>query len=166
MTLKEMPNWKRRAVQESGLLFETIGIQRSAGKILGLLFLSEEPLSLTDISESLKLSKGSVSICVRILVRMGAIERLAVRKERGDFFKAHKSPEEIVRCLLDALKFRASEVNSRLASLVLDVAEDEKTGALNSADAKFCRDRVESFVNLERRIREFGEQAREILLIK
>lgn len=50
-----------------------LGLPRSIGEIYGLLFVSRSPLSLDDLVERLRISKGSASQGLRMLKSLGAV---------------------------------------------------------------------------------------------
>ena len=50
-----------------------LGMPRSIGEIYGLLFISQSPLSLDDLVQRLKISKGSASQGLRTLKSLGAV---------------------------------------------------------------------------------------------
>ncbi|NGN66091.1 MarR family transcriptional regulator [Streptomyces sp. A7024] len=52
-----------------------MGWPRMAGRAAGLLMLSEQPLTLTELQEALGASKGSVSEMTRLLIEQGTVER-------------------------------------------------------------------------------------------
>jgi DNA-binding transcriptional regulator GbsR (MarR family) len=65
-------------VEDMSLYFEQMGLPRTAGRVLGLLLISDPPAqSLTDLSELLQVSKSSISTTTRLLTEMGLIERAA-----------------------------------------------------------------------------------------
>ncbi len=75
-------------IEDIGLFFEQMGMPRIAGRILGVLLISDPPAqSITEISEKLKTSKSSVSIMARLLVEDGLIERVASPIPRRDFYR-------------------------------------------------------------------------------
>ncbi len=75
-------------IEDIGLFFEQMGMPRMAGRILGVLLISDTPAqSITEISEKLKASKSSVSIMARLLVEDGLIERVASPVPRRDFYR-------------------------------------------------------------------------------
>ncbi len=75
-------------IEDIGLFFEQMGMPRMAGRILGVLLISESPAqSITEISEKLKASKSSISIMARLLVEDGLIERVASPIPRRDFYR-------------------------------------------------------------------------------
>lgn len=100
-----------RFVAKMGLLFEADGASRTAGRLLGLLLLSGEELSLDDLAERLQVSKASVSTNARALERFGAIERVTHPGDRRDYYQAASAmPARLVerrvkhlRCMRDLL---------------------------------------------------------------
>jgi DNA-binding transcriptional regulator GbsR (MarR family) len=75
-------------IEDIGLFFEQIGMARMAGRILGVLLVSDPPAqSITKIAEKLKASKSSVSIMARLLVENGLIERVASPIPRQDYYR-------------------------------------------------------------------------------
>ena len=74
-------------------------LPRSVGSIFGLIFASARPLSLDDIIEKLGLSRGSVSMGLNFLHRMGAIHIVKLPDSRRITYE----PEMSIRRLLDAV---------------------------------------------------------------
>jgi DNA-binding transcriptional regulator GbsR (MarR family) len=75
-------------IEDIGLFFEQMGMPRMAGRILGVLLISDPPAqSITEIGEKLKASKSSVSIMARLLMEKGLIERVASPLPRRDYYR-------------------------------------------------------------------------------
>lgn len=75
-------------IEDIALFFERMGMPRMAGRILGVLRISDPPAqSITEIGEKLKASKSSVSIMARLLVENGLIERVASPLPRRDYYR-------------------------------------------------------------------------------
>jgi len=68
--------------------YQNLGYSSLMGKIVALLLISEEPLSLDEISEKLEMSKGPVSQITRRLKDHQLIERVWVPGDRKDFYRA------------------------------------------------------------------------------
>src|ERR687885_2514039 len=58
------------------------------GRIFGVLFLEDQPLSLDDIAEALQTSKSNVSINIRGLVEWHLVRRVSVPSSRKDHYEA------------------------------------------------------------------------------
>jgi len=75
-------------IEDVGLFFEQMGLPRMAGRILGVLLISDpEAQSITDICERLNTSKSSISIMARLLTERGLIERVPSTVPRRDFYR-------------------------------------------------------------------------------
>lgn len=75
-------------IEEVGLLFETVGFPRMAGRVLGWLLISDPPhQSPAELAETLQASKGSISTMTRLLEQIGLIERISLPGERRDYFR-------------------------------------------------------------------------------
>lgn len=64
-----------------------LGLPRSLGEIYGLLFISNEPLSLDDLVCDLGISKGSVSQGLRTLRTLGAVREAPVNGDRRTYYE-------------------------------------------------------------------------------
>jgi DNA-binding transcriptional regulator GbsR (MarR family) len=130
---------------ESGLvdifadLAELFGNPKSYGQIYGLLFASEEPLSMEDIAQRLDISQGSTSQGLRQLEAFGAVikarhdgsrqalytAKLEMKLLISGFLKERviprlESTESRVKALRDSLNFPPSSLNSSAARFRLN----------------------------------------------
>ena len=108
------------AVQEStvaglGRLAGFFGFSEVMGRLYGTLLLSPNPMSLDDLAEGLKISKGSVSMNVRALERWGIAKEVWVRGERRKFYMAESDFWTVIRNVLSGREMREVQ----LALLVL-----------------------------------------------
>jgi DNA-binding transcriptional regulator GbsR (MarR family) len=79
---------RQRYVEELGLLFERFGLPRMAGRVLGVLLISEVPeRPAEELADTLRASRGSISTTTRMLERIGLIERISKLGERRDYFR-------------------------------------------------------------------------------
>ena len=77
-----------RYVEDVGLLMETQGMPRMAGRILGWLWICAPPeQSASDLAAVLQASKGSISTMTTLLVRANLIERVALPGHRRDYYR-------------------------------------------------------------------------------
>lgn len=84
-----LPEDVRAWVEETAMLFEVLGRhQRSSGRILALLLITEEPaLSQAELAAQLELSLASVSTALRLLVDSGMVEKTRTPGVRGDRYR-------------------------------------------------------------------------------
>ena len=79
---------ERHFVEDIGLFFEQMGLPRMAGRVLGVLLISDPPAqSLTDIAEALQASKSAISTAARLLVEADLIEQVPSPIPRRDCFQ-------------------------------------------------------------------------------
>jgi DNA-binding transcriptional regulator GbsR (MarR family) len=79
---------EKHFIEDIGLFFEQMGMPRMAGRILGVVLVSEPSAqSITDIAQTLQASKSSISIMARLLVENGLIERVASPLPRRDYYR-------------------------------------------------------------------------------
>lgn len=62
------------------------GIAPSAGRLYGLLFFSDKPLTLDEMKEELGMSKTSMSTSVRSLLDLNMVEKVWIKGERKDLY--------------------------------------------------------------------------------
>jgi DNA-binding transcriptional regulator GbsR (MarR family) len=76
-------------IEDIGLFFEQMGMPRMAGRMIGVLLISDPPAqSITDLSQTLNASKSSISTMARLLVEHGLIERVAASPlPRRDYYR-------------------------------------------------------------------------------
>jgi DNA-binding transcriptional regulator GbsR (MarR family) len=117
-------------IEDIGLYFERLGMPRMAGRILGVLLISDPPAqSITDIAAKLNASKSSISIMARLLIEVGLIERVASPLPRRDYYRFKSGGwilymqqwltlmsglHKIAERGLDLMKTRPPEIQERL----------------------------------------------------
>jgi hypothetical protein len=75
-------------VEEQGLLWESAGMSRMTGRILGwLLVCQPAEQSAAQLAQALTASKGSISTNTRLLLRLGLLERVSHPGERSTYFR-------------------------------------------------------------------------------
>jgi len=75
-----------RFIHSMGVYFESYGIARIGGLILGLLMVAHEPLSAEEIATTLKVSRASVSTNFRILLTSGLAEKVMLHGDRTSYY--------------------------------------------------------------------------------
>ncbi|MEP6688114.1 MAG: MarR family transcriptional regulator [Gemmatimonadales bacterium] len=85
-----------------GLLFEAEGQPRIAGRIFGLLLLSDDPRSLDQLADALRVSKASASTNARLLADKGVLERVCRPADRHDYY--HVAPDLFNRTMAERMQ--------------------------------------------------------------
>ncbi|HEV7366298.1 MAG TPA: MarR family transcriptional regulator [Gemmatimonadales bacterium] len=116
-------------IERMGLALEADGLPRIAGRIFGLLLVSEDARSLDDLARQLRVSKASVSTNARMLEQRAVLERISRPGDRRDYYRvptnlfSHTMAQRVARwqrfheAIGDArtsLPIRSAEVLERL----------------------------------------------------
>ena len=74
-------------IERMGVVLESDGLPRIAGRIFALLLVSPEPRSLDALAAELRVSKGSVSTNARLLEHRGVLEQVSLPADRRDYYR-------------------------------------------------------------------------------
>jgi DNA-binding transcriptional regulator GbsR (MarR family) len=80
------PDLLQSFVEAWGAMGSLWGINRSVARVHALLMASEEPISLDEIAERLRISKGNASMSLRELRTFGVVRQVEVPADRRDFY--------------------------------------------------------------------------------
>ena len=108
---------KEKFISTWGSLGTLWGINKAMAQIQALLFISTKPLSMEDIMEDLKISRGNTSMNLRQLMDWGIVTKVLISGERKEFFTTEKDVQELTRVI-------AKERSRREIQPVLKVLED------------------------------------------
>jgi len=84
-------------IESAGRTTQGFGLGRIIGQLYALLFFSPDSLSLDDMVEELKVSKGSVSTNIRELEKWGAVKKVWIKGSRKDFYEAEVEFMKVIR---------------------------------------------------------------------
>lgn len=77
-------------------LCDSFGLNHFVAQLYALLYLNgDKEMSLDEITERLKVSKGNVSINIRILENWGVVSKVWVKGSRKDYYKANPDIEKV-----------------------------------------------------------------------
>ena len=94
------PLWREAELEAAdavGRLMEFWGFRRHMGRLWTILYLSPEPMTTAELSETLQLSSSAVSLSLGELVRWGAVRKTWRPGERKDFYEAESSVWKLLR---------------------------------------------------------------------
>jgi len=80
-------------IESLGRHFEEENKPRIAGRLLAVLMLNREPMSLDDLVDRLQVSKGSISSNARLLEQAGVAERVTLPGDRRDYYRIGKNAQ-------------------------------------------------------------------------
>lgn len=132
-------------IEQVGLMIQAEGGPRIAGQILGFLIVEGEPRTLTQMTEALKISKGSASTNARLLETKGMVRRASALGQRQDAYEAVEEPGLSVLAGM-AERFRANAVAVEAIGAGFDANEGaarvrvERFAAFHRASAVFLEE--------------------------
>ena len=150
----ELLKIKENIIQGLGRFSSFAGFNKVTGQIYGLLYLNREPLALGQIAEQLDISKGNVSLNVRIMERWGLIRRFNKRGDRRDYYEAETDFWKVIRGIL-------SERDKKEVEYTMDGVTDGLAAigkldeAIQSEEVAFYKERLEH-------MQEFGDTIAEM----
>jgi DNA-binding transcriptional regulator GbsR (MarR family) len=77
----------QRFIESMGIYFEHLELPRITGRILGLLMVTDRPLSLDDMAAALQVSRASASTNIRMAMHFGAAELVSIPGDRRDYYR-------------------------------------------------------------------------------
>lgn len=86
---------KNKFIQTWGALGSQWGINKTMAQINALLMISSNPLSMEEIMEELKISRGNASMNIRALIDWGIVFKESKTGERKEFFTAEKNLDKL-----------------------------------------------------------------------
>jgi predicted transcriptional regulator len=94
-TISALPEAQRRYIDDQAQVFARYGLPLTTGRVLGLLLVTDNPVTLDDIASQLQVSKSGASTAARDLQRNGLVRRLATRGSRRIVYEATDSMEPV-----------------------------------------------------------------------
>jgi DNA-binding transcriptional ArsR family regulator len=78
-------------IEESGIIFEQLGMTRMAGRIFGFLAVSDKSeASFDEIRQALDASKGSISGTTKQLINAGLVQPVSLPGDRKTYYRLNK----------------------------------------------------------------------------
>ena len=128
------------------------GLNNIMAQLYAILYLSGKPLSLNDMVERLKISKGSASINIRALERYGVVRKVWVKGSRRDYYEAE---EDISKVMMNRIKSmahgRLAEVEEMLRSSYEAVNSIEATDKEEKERVKVFKQKLAEIQNIHKK---------------
>ena len=132
---------RESTMEAMGRITSFWGFSKIMGQMYGLLYLSSKPLTLDEMSESISVSKGNVSINIRALERWNMVKPVWVKGDRKDYYEAETDFWKIVRGVLREREKK--EFDQALVSVSSNLKKAEEAHkTIKSADTAFAIDRL------------------------
>ena len=122
------------------------GVNRTVAQIYALLYLSPEPLTADEISETLAMARSTVSTGLHELQTWGLVKVVHVLGDRRDHFQSMSDVWEMFRTIIRQRKSR--EIDPLLAMLRTSVAEADKDDAQVKEKLQDMLDSLEAVVTI------------------
>lgn len=142
-------------IEAVGQLSVSLSINRIVGQLYALLFLSPHPLSLDDMVDKLKISKGNASVNIRELERWGAVRKMWVKGERKNFYEANLDIFKIVtNRLKNGLTERLQKVMGKIerSEGMIRNCLKESSGGEEKIKIKVYQDRIKRVKKLSKEV--------------
>ena len=116
-----------RFIGEIGRLGESIGLNRMTCQMYALLYLEEGPLSLTELSRMLHISKGSASLNIRKLEEWGAVKPVWRKGSTQNYYQANRDLLRVARKRVKVgLERRLSAIQEGIVGIMEDAGKESK----------------------------------------
>lgn len=136
-----------------------LGLNNAMAQLYVILYLSDKPLSLDDMLERLKISKGSVSVNIRALERYGAVRKVWIKGSRRDYYEAEMDVVKVVvKQIKSIINDRLSEVEvmisasdaivDKITTSDPDAGYEVETFKLKLETLRSLQDKVKSIINI------------------
>ena len=131
-------------IEAVGHATQSLGGGRALGQIFAYLYFSRNPRSLDDMTAALGISKGSASTGVRQLEKWGALEKLRVKGDRKDYYKANDAFGKIIsNAALDLAGKRMKSSAELIRRAEAELRNTPKNPGGISQENKFVMERLE-----------------------
>ena len=122
---------KEKFISTWGSLGTLWGINKAMAQIQALLFISTKPLSMEDIMEELKISRGNTSMNLRHLMDWGIVTKVLISGERKEFFTTEKDVQELARIVA---KERSRREIKPVIKVLQEVSSIKDDGTVNTKE--------------------------------
>jgi DNA-binding transcriptional regulator GbsR (MarR family) len=149
MNASRPPDPRLAFARLAGEMAQSLSFNRSLGQIYGLLYASDKPQSLEEITRALSVSKGNVSVNVRTLESWGAVRGVTVNGTRQDYYEAETDLKALVlRRLEEGLTRRIEKGLDRLEPILKEAGPEQGALRARAQGAKVLLQRAKKGLRL------------------
>ena len=147
---EELPDVDVQVIDQFVQLARLVGLPKSLGEIYGLLYMSEEPMSMDQIIEKLNISLGSASQGLKQLKSFKAVKSAYVPGQRKDHYIAELELRKLVAGFVqgDVLPYLDNSADR------IEQLQEAAAGSL-SGDMEFKQERLENMKRWHRKGQSF-----------
>ncbi|MCK4258445.1 MAG: hypothetical protein KAX49_05675 [Halanaerobiales bacterium] len=106
-------------IQAFGRSLKIWGVSETLGRLFGLLYMADEPLSLDQMAKELFVSKATISINIRTLESLKCVKKIWQKGSRKDFYVVERDFQKIMQELLRTNGMAEVEVSKQAISQAL-----------------------------------------------
>jgi len=140
---------QHKFIEHISMLCDSFGLNKFVAQLYALLYLSDKPLSLDDMVERLKVSKGNISVNIRELEKWGAVRNVWVKGSRKNYYEANLDLKKVItNKLRSGAQKRLSEIEGML---------DEFKNIIRSASGELAEEEKDLAKVYEERIKRVEE---------
>ncbi len=145
-----------RFIGEIGRLGESIGLNRTTCQMYALLYLEEGPLSLTELSRTLHISKGSASLNIRKLEEWGAVKPVWRKGSTQNYYQANRDLWAVAKKRVKVgLERRLNAVQEGISGIMEDAGKNNKSLSLDTEKIlKTYRARFNDLEKLSKKVKQ------------
>ena len=136
-------------IEGIGKLAESFGLNKFIAQLYAVLYLSDRPLSLDELVDRLKASKGNISLNIRELENWGAVKNIWVKGSRKDYYEAEPDIRQVF----------ANKLKSSMGKRISQVSEmiEEFKEIVDSADGELSEDEKKVVKSYKERLKKIEE---------
>lgn len=138
MTDGQLQDARQTLIDALGRQLEFWGFGRVMGRLWGLLYLHNGPMTLDEMAAALGISKGNASTQIRNLERFGMVHKVVRKGDRRDFWEAETDFWKMIRTILRQRQKREFDETFDLVRRSIALAES----APSSPDRDFVLRRL------------------------
>ncbi len=150
---QKLQSARNRLVEALGSQSSFWGLGKITGQLYAALYLSEEPLSLAELAESLGVTKGNVSIAIRSLEQLGMVRRSIRPGDRRVFFEAESDFWLIARRVLERRQKPEFDISFKMVDDSLRHVQQSPPGP----ERDFMQKRLEVMINFYKELDQIVE---------
>ena len=141
-------------IELAGNLCASINVTRIIGQLYALLYMNEKPVSMDEMVERLKVSKGNISVNINILEGWGVVRKIGIRGSRKNYYSADTDIWKIViNRIEEGLNRRLDIVTSAITNIKNELeifgSESEKN---EKSSIVFYKERLEQIKKIEEKL--------------
>lgn len=125
------------------------GLNNIMAQLYVILYLNNKAMSLSEMTEKLKMSKGSISINIRALERYGVVRKVWIKGTRQDYYEAEYDIAKVAKQRVKSMvENRFSEIEEMILSSTQMLAAIEPRTEEERQMKEVFRAKIEKIKNL------------------